>query len=73
MGVNVLSPDALALIKPGQKLDMPDLLKLLLKQGKKVNCYRSECYWQDIGRFDDYQQASADFTADPDRFIPRSR
>jgi NDP-sugar pyrophosphorylase family protein len=29
----------------------------------------SDAYWQDIGRFDDYQRASADFVADPRRFL----
>jgi NDP-sugar pyrophosphorylase family protein len=37
--------------------------------GRPVCCYRTDCYWQDIGRFDDYQQASADFVASPERFL----
>ena len=28
-------------------------------------CYETDCYWQDIGRFEDYEQASADFAKDP--------
>jgi hypothetical protein len=35
-----------------------------------VLCHRTDCYWQDIGRFDDFQRASADFVADPSRFLP---
>jgi hypothetical protein len=31
---------------------------------------KSDAYWQDIGRFDDYQRASADFVNSPDRFLP---
>jgi NDP-mannose synthase len=73
MGVNVLSPAALALIPEGRRFDMPDLLKSLVGSGKVVCCFRSDCYWQDIGRFDDYQQASADFTADPNRFLRPAR
>lgn len=72
MGINVLSREARDMIPKGRKFDMPDLLKALLAANKVVSCFRTDCYWQDIGRFDDYQQASADFTADPDRFF-RSR
>ena len=73
MGVNVLSRDTCNLVPAGRKFDMPDLLQAIIAAGKTVHCFRSDCYWQDIGRFDDYQQASADFSADPDRFIPPSR
>jgi NDP-sugar pyrophosphorylase family protein len=72
MGVNVLSRAALEMIPTGIRFDMPDLLKSLLAAGKRVDCFRSDCYWQDIGRFDDYQQASADFTASPDRFLKQA-
>ena len=70
MGVNVLSRAALDMIPDGQRFDMPQLMKALLDAGSVVQCERCDCYWQDIGRFDDYQQASADFTADPSRFLP---
>ena len=45
----------------------------LRDSGRRVSCFRTDCYWQDIGRFDDYQQASADFSENPQRFIPHSR
>jgi NDP-sugar pyrophosphorylase family protein len=35
-----------------------------------VHCMKSDAYWQDIGRFDDYQRASADFADAPHRFLP---
>ena len=70
MGVNVLSRESLALIPPDRRFDMPDLVLALHRQGKLVHCFRSRCYWQDIGRFDDYQRASDDFVREPDRFLP---
>ena len=70
MGVNVLSRSSLEMIPSSGRFDMPDLLKALLAAGQRVDCFQSDCYWQDIGRFDDYQQASADFSAQPDRFLP---
>jgi NDP-sugar pyrophosphorylase family protein len=36
-------------------------------------CHMTDCYWQDIGRFDDYQRASEDFVHNPSRFISGSR
>ncbi len=69
MGVNVVSRRALELIPAGQKYDMPQLMQALLDAGERVSCYATDCYWQDIGRFDDYQQASADFSTDPERFL----
>ena len=32
-------------------------------------CFEPSCYWQDIGRMEDYERASADFAADPARFL----
>jgi NDP-mannose synthase len=70
MGINVVLRESLRLIPPSGKFDMPDLMLALQRAGKTVACYRTDCYWQDIGRFDDYQQASSDFVADPSRFLP---
>ena len=73
MGVNVLSAECLQFIPPEQKFDMPDLMLAMHRAGKRVVCYRTDCYWQDIGRFDDYQRASDDFARDPLRFSPQAK
>ena len=70
MGIYILSRRCLEYIPEKGKFDMPQLMLAMRRAGKPVLCYDSECYWQDIGRFDDYQQASADFAADPSRFLP---
>lgn len=72
MGINVLSRDSLALIPPDQRFDMPQLMQAVKESGRKVLCYESDCYWQDIGRLDDYERASADFDASPTRFTELS-
>lgn len=61
MGVYVLSPGAIRLINPGEALGMPDLLLRIRSMGGRVRCHRSDCYWLDIGRVDDYAQAQDDF------------
>lgn len=55
---------------PRGRYDMPQLMSALASSGQGVQCLRSDCYWQDIGRFDDYQRASADFVANPGDFMP---
>ena len=70
MGINVLSRRALSFIPPVGKFDMPDLMQALVAAGKPVLCHPTDCYWQDIGRLEDYERASADFVADPSRFLP---
>jgi len=70
MGINVLSARALHYIPPSGRFDMPDLMLALHRSGERVHCHRPDCYWQDIGRFDDYARASEDFLANPSRFLP---
>ena len=71
MGINVLSRRAIDAVPAAGRFDMPDLMLALHKSGAGVNCFRTNCYWQDIGRFDDYARASDDFAKDPARFIGR--
>lgn len=67
-GINALSRSVVAHI-PFGRFDMPDLMTALEQAGEHVSCQVTDSYWQDIGRFDDYQRASADFVEDPSRFL----
>ncbi|MBP7865783.1 MAG: NTP transferase domain-containing protein [Acidobacteria bacterium] len=73
MGINILSRPALDFIPPGRKFDIPDLMLALKDAGKTVFCYETTCYWQDIGRFDDFQKANDDFVTDRAKFLPEPR
>jgi NDP-sugar pyrophosphorylase family protein len=70
MGINVLSRRCLEFIPRGVKYDIPELMQAMRNANRDVFCYRTNCYWQDIGRFDDFQQANTDFVENPGRFIP---
>jgi NDP-sugar pyrophosphorylase family protein len=72
MGINVLRRDCVRFIPAAGKFDMPQLMTALRQAGHPVLCYKTDCYWQDIGRFDDYQRASDDFVENPQRFLTRS-
>lgn len=70
MGINVVSRHAVDLVPVGRRFDMPDLMLALRNAGERVVCHKTDCYWQDIGLFDDYQRASHDFVTDSSRFLP---
>jgi NDP-mannose synthase len=61
MGVYVYEPHVLQYIPKGQYLDFPDLVKLLLEMGERVKGYRSQDYWLDIGRREDYELAQVEY------------
>lgn len=67
MGAYVYSPEVLRMIEPDRQLDFPDLVHRLLEKGEKVVAYRSDCYWMDIGRHEDYERAALEF----DRMRPQ--
>ena len=68
MGIYVYEPAVLEQITPGQYLDFPNLVLRLIKQGKRVCAYPTDCLWLDIGRPDDYAKAQELFTAKKDAF-----
>jgi NDP-sugar pyrophosphorylase family protein len=61
MGVYAFAPRVREFIEPGERLDFPDLIVRLLDAGEPVRAWRPDCYWLDIGRHDDYEQAMDEF------------
>ncbi len=57
MGIYVFEPEILEYVKPNEYMDLPDLIKQLIVDGK-VKGYISNDYWLDIGRPDDYEKAN---------------
>ena len=72
MGVYAFDPAAIAYVEAGKRLDFPDLILRLLGAGEVVRAWRSDDYWLDIGRHDDYEQAMEEFELMRDRLIPAS-
>ena len=62
MGIYIFEPSVLNYIRPGERLDFPDLVQLLLKNREKVIGYPYAGYWLDIGRPDDYERAVDEFS-----------
>jgi len=69
-GVYIFEPEILDFIPDNQKLDLPDLVLRLINQGQRVNVYRFDGHWLDIGRHDDYEMAVNIFAAHRDSFLP---
>jgi len=72
MGIYAFSPATLSHIRRGEPLDFPDLIRRLLEAGEVVRGWRSDDYWLDIGRHDDYETAMDEFERLKDRFLPES-
>ena len=69
MGVYCFAPRAIELIQPGERLDFPDLVLRLIAAGDSVKAWRSDSYWLDIGRHDDYEQAQDEFNSRRHQFL----
>ena len=61
MGIYAMSPSVLSQIPKGQRFDLPDLIKRLIADGQRVNLYRFDGYWRDIGTMDEYAAANEEF------------
>lgn len=62
-GIYLLSPPVRRLVPNGQPYDIPDLIELLLSEGRSVVSFPIREYWLDIGKADHYDQAQSDVAA----------
>jgi NDP-sugar pyrophosphorylase family protein len=70
MGMYVFEPRVLDYIPRSQYLDFPDLVLKLIAAGERVCGYSFDGYWMDLGRPDDYAQATEDFASMREQFLP---
>jgi NDP-sugar pyrophosphorylase family protein len=71
MGIYLLEPASLRYVAKGVRLDFPDLIKTLIREGETVVSFPFSGYWLDMGRPDDYERAVRDFDARKADFLPR--
>ncbi len=60
-GMYVLSPEAVQHVSSEKYLDMPDLFRSLIAEGKKTTVYPIRDYWMDIGQMDDFLKAQGEY------------
>ena len=70
VGAYVMEPAVLELIPSNRSFDLPDLIRELIGARRPVKAFRFDGDWIDIGRLQEYQQASELFQTDPGRFLP---
>jgi NDP-sugar pyrophosphorylase family protein len=70
MGVYCFSPRVLDHIERGVPLDLPDLVLRLISRNEVVRAWRSDAYWVDLGRREDYESAINDFDRIRHRMLP---
>jgi len=61
MGVYVVEPAAVQYVPENEYFDFPTLVQTLLDAKQPVVGYRSDHYWLDIGRHEDYEEAQESF------------
>jgi len=71
MGVYMVSRRVLDYIPPDTGFGFDDLMLELLAAGKKVETFRHDGLWLDIGRPDDYMQAIDLFEEEEARLLPK--
>jgi NDP-sugar pyrophosphorylase family protein len=70
MGIYIFEPEVLKYIPYNAYLDFPDLVIKMLAAGEKINGYKFNGYWMDLGRPDDYAQAADAFAVMRQQFLP---
>jgi len=71
MGIYIFESRLLEFISSDQYLDFPNLDLKLIEAGEKVVATPFDGYWMDLGRPDDYQQATDDFSRMRAQFLPQ--
>jgi NDP-mannose synthase len=69
MGIYVMEPAVRDHIKHGEYMDLPDLVRLLLASGERVQAFPFDGRWLDIGRQEDFTEAQTRFEEHRDHFL----
>jgi NDP-sugar pyrophosphorylase family protein len=56
-GIYVMSPEAIASVAPGKRLDVPDLINDVVTRGGRVRYHVIREKWIDIGALEDFRRA----------------
>lgn len=70
MGIYIFSPSVLPFIPADERFDFPDLVTKLLRLNRNIQTYTFTGLWLDIGRTEDYFNASEVFADNMQRLLP---
>jgi NDP-sugar pyrophosphorylase family protein len=72
MGINVISTWTIdKYVARNAKLDLPELIAVLMRADESVRVFETEAYWLDLGRVQDLEAGDEAVRANPDRFLPQ--
>ena len=70
MGIYMLrKKSVINYINVNEYLDVPDLVKKMQDDDKKIHRYKEKCDWLDIGRPDDYEKATNLFNSQKSKYL----
>ncbi len=55
MGIYVFEPEVLQYIQPNTRMDFPDLIQILMNEGKDIAVFGFDGIWYDLGREEDFK------------------
>jgi NDP-sugar pyrophosphorylase family protein len=62
-GIYLLAPEVCRSVKPGERLDMTELIDRAIAEGRRVVSFPLREYWLDIGELEAYERALLDAAA----------
>lgn len=71
MGIYVISPNLLPLIPKNKYLGFDDFILKVIRCNKKAMVYKFHGMWLDIGRHEDYENATQVFKINKSKLLPR--
>jgi len=69
IGINVLSKKCKDYITKGESIGLPELILRMKSKGKDIYCCKTDSYWLDIGRIEDFQKAQVEFVKNKKKFL----
>lgn len=73
MGICFFEPQVLKFISKNRRFDFPDLVNTFVSKGIPMNVYKSNSYWRDVGRWEDYIAAQREFPRIKKRLLKAKR
>ena len=68
-GINVLNKRCTEHILKNESISIPELIWRMQSRNENIRCYKSNSYWLDIGRIEDFQKAQEEFEKNKKKFI----
>jgi len=72
IGIYAIEPRVTRFVRPGHRMDLPDLVEALIEAGEIVAAYEHPGYWQDIGQLHDLEEAVRAYEGNVDEFAGRA-